>query len=107
MKNQIRRLVCTALVLAIFSCYGLPAYAWGEDGHRIVAMIAEQNIDPATATQIHLILGDGVSLADVARQHAPRARAGLALRAAHGLEHVRSAAATKLIAHAIFVTRSA
>jgi len=66
MKNSIRRLVCTALVVATFSCYSLPAYAWGEDGHRIVAMVAEQNIDPATVTQIHLILGDDVSLADVA-----------------------------------------
>jgi len=66
MKTSIRRLVCTALVVATFSCYSLPAYAWGENGHRIVAMIAEQNIDPATATQIHLILGEGVSLSDVA-----------------------------------------
>lgn len=66
MKNSIRRLVCTSLVLAIFGCYSLPAYAWGEAGHRIVAMIAEQNIDPATVTQIHLILGNDVELADVA-----------------------------------------
>ena len=66
MKNSIRRLVCISLVLAIFGCYSLPAYAWGEAGHRIVAMIAEQNIDPATVTQIHLILGNNVKLADVA-----------------------------------------
>jgi hypothetical protein len=66
MKNSIRRFVCTSLVLVIFGCYSLPAYAWGEAGHRIVAMIAEKNIDPATVTQIKLILGNNVSLASVA-----------------------------------------
>lgn len=66
MNNSIRRVVCSALVLGIFSCYSLPACAWGEDGHKIVAMIAEQNIDPATVAQIKSILGNGVSLADVA-----------------------------------------
>jgi len=66
MKNSIRSLVCIALVLVVFNCYSLPAYAWGVNGHIIVAMIAEQNIDPATALKIKEILGDGVSLGDVA-----------------------------------------
>jgi len=66
MKKSIRRLTCIALVVGMFSCYSLPAYAWGEAGHRIVAMIAEQNIDPATVTKVKLILGNNVSLADVA-----------------------------------------
>lgn len=66
MQNSIRRLVCTSLVLMIFGCYSLPAHAWGEAGHRIVAMIAERNLDPASVTQIRLILGNNVSLASVA-----------------------------------------
>jgi nuclease S1 len=66
MKNSIRSLACSVLVLIVFNCYSLPAYAWGVNGHIIVAMIAEQNIDPVTLTQIHQILGDGVSLGDVA-----------------------------------------
>ena len=66
MKNSIRHLVCSALVLTIFSCYSLPAYAWGEAGHRIVAMIAQRNIDPATRLKIKQILGKNVSLASVA-----------------------------------------
>ena len=66
MKNSIRCLICSALALIIFNCYSLPSYAWGRNGHIIVAMIAEQNIDPVTAKKIKKILGNNVSLADVA-----------------------------------------
>jgi hypothetical protein len=42
------------------------AFAWGPAGHRIVAMIAQQNIKPQTRTRIKQILGPNVSLVSVA-----------------------------------------
>ena len=41
MKNSMRPLFCVVLVLAVFSCYSTPTYAWGEVGHRIVANSAD------------------------------------------------------------------
>jgi len=66
MKRSMRPLFCMVLVLAVFSCYSTPTFAWGEAGHRIVAMIAERNISPDTQLRINQILGNGVKLAAVA-----------------------------------------
>lgn len=65
MKSSMRPLFRIVLALAVFSCYSTPTYAWGEAGHRIVAMIAERNISPDTQLRIKQILGD-VDLASVA-----------------------------------------
>jgi len=46
----------------------LPAFAWGPDGHRIVAHLAEEQLDASTQSEVLRLLaisGDG-SLADVA-----------------------------------------
>jgi hypothetical protein len=42
--------------------------AWGSEGHRIVAEIAEQYLEPATAQQVHhlLAIDNATTLADVA-----------------------------------------
>ncbi|HEX7332176.1 MAG TPA: S1/P1 nuclease [Pyrinomonadaceae bacterium] len=66
MKTQIRRLFSLAVASILLGCYSLPAYAWGADGHRIVARIAQQNIRPQTRTRIRQILGNGVTLMSVA-----------------------------------------
>ncbi len=40
-------------------------YAWGVDGHKIIAQIAEEKLDPEAKRQLHILL-DGQSLASVA-----------------------------------------
>jgi hypothetical protein len=43
----------------------LQAHAWGSDGHRIVAKIAESRLTPTAALQVHQLLGSE-TLSDVA-----------------------------------------
>ena len=66
MKTHIRKLFSVAVAVVLLCCYSLPACAWGPAGHRIVAMIAQQNIKPQTRTRVKQILGPNVSLASVA-----------------------------------------
>jgi hypothetical protein len=40
--------------------------AWGKDGHRIVANIAQSRLSPAAAKKMQKILGPGQNLSDVA-----------------------------------------
>jgi len=66
MKTHARKLFSVAVALVLLCCYSLPTFAWGPAGHRIVAMIAQQNIKPQTRTRIKQILGNNVSLVSVA-----------------------------------------
>ncbi len=43
-------------VTALLSAHAGPAFAWGSEGHHIIADIAEQYLEPATAQQIHELL---------------------------------------------------
>jgi hypothetical protein len=43
-----------------------PAYAWGNDGHMIVAHIASGLLRPATRTRVNALLGNGATLESVA-----------------------------------------
>lgn len=52
------------MALLVLALAGLPAVAWGERGHRIVAEIAARRVDPRTAAAIAELL-DGATLADV------------------------------------------
>src|ERR1700682_993927 len=40
-------------------------FAWGKDGHQIVALVAQAEVKPATATAVHDLLGTQ-TLADIA-----------------------------------------
>jgi len=66
MKTHIRTFFSVAVAVVLLCCYSMPAFAWGPAGHRIVAMIAQQNIKPQTRTKIKQILGNNVSLVSVA-----------------------------------------
>ena len=57
MKTHIRRLFSVAVAVVLLCCYSMPAFGWGPAGHKIVAMIAKQNIKPQTRTRIKQILG--------------------------------------------------
>ena len=57
----------STVALAIF-LFGIgPAFAWGTEGHRIVAEIAEQFLEPEAAHQVRdlLALENATTLADV------------------------------------------
>jgi hypothetical protein len=49
-------LVPLAAALLLLLAYSGPALAWGSEGHRIVAEIAEQYLEPETARQIRELL---------------------------------------------------
>lgn len=51
-----------AAILSIFSCF---SHAWGGDGHKIVATIAQNNLTPTAVTKVNKLL-EGKSLIDVA-----------------------------------------
>ncbi|MGB3551923.1 MAG: hypothetical protein WA993_14625, partial [Candidatus Binatus sp.] len=49
--------LCIAnVVLAVLLC-PLSAWAWGSDGHKIVAVVAADNLTPAAASHVADILG--------------------------------------------------
>ena len=52
-----------AFVLALL-CHG-SAWAWGEEGHSIVAEIAQRRLNDRAAAKVAALLGKGVSLASV------------------------------------------
>lgn len=60
---------CSVLVAAIAAATTLaishPAFAWGEKGHRIVAIVAEQRLTPAASAAVKGLLGSS-NLRDVA-----------------------------------------
>lgn len=56
-------------VLAVAMLWLLPhqaAWAWGQEGHSIVAEIAQQRLTPAAAAAVKALLGGDVSLASIA-----------------------------------------
>jgi len=56
-----------SIVLAVvFAAAGAgPALAWGQEGHSIVAEIAQRRLTPAAGTAVAKMLGQGASLASV------------------------------------------
>ncbi|HJW39898.1 MAG TPA: S1/P1 nuclease, partial [Rhizomicrobium sp.] len=54
------------LVLLVWSASFELAFAWGPEGHSIVAEIAQRRLSPAAAASVETILGKGHSLASVA-----------------------------------------
>lgn len=57
-----------AIALVLVSLTPARAMAWGSEGHRIVAEIAEQHLEPGTARQVRELLAieNNTTLADVA-----------------------------------------
>jgi hypothetical protein len=57
-----------AIVLIVATLVPAQAFAWGSEGHRIIAEIAEQHLQPETARQIRdlLAIENETSLAHVA-----------------------------------------
>ncbi len=58
--NKIRWMFCMAWLAAA------PVFAWGPEGHAIVAEIAQRRLSPESASAVEALLGRGHSLASVA-----------------------------------------
>ena len=55
--NHPARLTLAALASAALFCRAIPARAWGNQGHEIVAIIAADNLTPAAQSHVAQILG--------------------------------------------------
>jgi hypothetical protein len=53
-------------VLAVLLAVTVPSYAWGPEGHDLIARIAEAQLKPDVHEKVVAILGPGVSMASVA-----------------------------------------
>jgi S1/P1 Nuclease len=60
------KLISAAVALGsmvTLSCVATPAFAWGDEGHEIVGLIAKHYLDPAVATRVNsLLAGDATKL---------------------------------------------
>ena len=67
-RFSLRELMTAALYLALAMTVGCagPALAWDQEGHSIVAEIAQRRLSPAAAEAVERVLGRGYSLASVA-----------------------------------------
>lgn len=52
-----RRIVCVLSVTVLTVVYALPAFGWGQEGHRIIAKIAYDNMTCRARKQVDKILG--------------------------------------------------
>ncbi len=48
--------LCVGNLVALLLLYAISAFAWGTDGHKIVAVIAADNLTPAAASHVAAIL---------------------------------------------------
>jgi S1/P1 Nuclease len=56
LRSARHAVVPLAAALMLLLAYSGPALAWGSEGHRIIAEIAEQYLEPATARQVRELL---------------------------------------------------
>ncbi len=56
----------STIVLLLCLCFPGAAFAWGQEGHSIVAEIAQRRLSPEAAAMVEKLLGRGHSLASVA-----------------------------------------
>ncbi len=63
MKHSVTLWLLVWLIASLMSA--IPAYSWGSEGHRVIALIAERNLSSAALEQARVILG-GESLEGVA-----------------------------------------
>ena len=63
---MLKRLTLSLVAALIAAGHISPAWAWGQEGHSIIAEIAQRRLSPKAAGQVELVLGRGHSLASVA-----------------------------------------
>jgi hypothetical protein len=53
------------LIASLLACLPVSSWAWGRDGHRIVAAMAESRLTPTALERVRAILGEDTTLASV------------------------------------------
>jgi hypothetical protein len=67
LSDLIHKTTVVALAaFAIMSLCRLPAYGWGDKGHRVVAMLAEAHLSEQVRREVRKLLPAGTTLADAA-----------------------------------------
>ena len=69
MKIRVRiPLLFSGIILAAASLTSAPAFAWGAQGHRLVARIAETRLDPVAKAEVERLLAtkNGATLGGIA-----------------------------------------
>ena len=56
-KHPMKRFILLLVVGALSSIYCLPAFSWGQEGHRIIAKIAYDNLNRKAKKHVDQILG--------------------------------------------------
>ena len=57
-SNDMKRTISILLILLCACAYSLPALSWGQEGHRIIAKIAYDNLNKKARKNVDRILGD-------------------------------------------------
>lgn len=75
----IRKKQSCALLFALAALFPQPAFPWGDEGHRIIAQVAERRLDPGAAQAVRELIGpDGLvevsTWADQIKQERPESR---------------------------------
>ena len=69
MKNVGSKFVAVAATLALNMVFSLPARAWGDEGHEVIALIAQSHLDPAALKKLRALLAadpDDLTTHDIA-----------------------------------------
>jgi hypothetical protein len=79
MLPAIRKTHSCALLFALFALLPQPAFPWGDEGHRIIAQVAERRLEPAVAQAVRDLIGpdrlsDISTWADHIKQDRPESR---------------------------------
>ncbi len=54
MRNSIK--LCTAIALLYNAVWSSPVWAWGDEGHEVIALIAQSRLDPAARKNVDALL---------------------------------------------------
>ena len=52
----VMRKLAAAFLMASAASHAAPAFAWGDEGHKVIALIAERNLTPTAAQRVHGLL---------------------------------------------------
>ena len=75
MTEKMNSVICgvsaAVLVLVLNALLSFPASAWGDEGHEVVALIAQAHLDPAVQKRVNALLGadtDSLTAHDIAAE---------------------------------------
>src|ERR1700756_3213708 len=69
--QSLKRLLLAGIFLTAALTSSRPAFAWGDEGHEIIALIAERYLDPAVRDKVAMLLAadtDTLTAHDIASE---------------------------------------